>query len=126
MHSEDGKCRSECCCLVTKSFFATTWTVARQIPLSMGFSRQEYWGVLSFPSPVDCPNLGIKPVSPAVEGRFFFLVAKPSGKYIEVDTPHQILNVKVTQSCLTLQPHELDSPWNSPGQNTGVGSLSLL
>ena len=34
--------------------------------------------------------------------------------------------VKVAQSCLTLQPHGLYSPWNSPGQNTGVGSLSLL
>ena len=34
--------------------------------------------------------------------------------------------VKVAQSCLTLQPHGLYSPWNSPGQNTGVGSHSLL
>ena len=37
-----------------------------------------------------------------------------------------MVKVKVTQSCLTLQPHRLYSPWNSPGQNTGVGSLSLL
>ena len=36
------------------------------------------------------------------------------------------LIVKVAQSCLTLQPHELYSPWNSPGQNTGVCRLSLL
>ena len=34
--------------------------------------------------------------------------------------------VKVTQLCPTLQPHDLYSPWNSPGQNPGVGSLSLL
>ena len=34
--------------------------------------------------------------------------------------------VKVAQPCLTLRPHELYSPWNSPGQNTGVGSFSLL
>ena len=34
--------------------------------------------------------------------------------------------MKVTQSCPTLQPHELYSPWNSPGLNTGVGSLALL
>ena len=34
--------------------------------------------------------------------------------------------MKVTQSCLTLQAHWLYCPWNSPGQNTGVGSLSLL
>ena len=34
--------------------------------------------------------------------------------------------MKVAQSCLTLRPHGLHSPWKSPGQNTGVGSLSLL
>ena len=39
---------------------------------------------------------------------------------------HYTLYVKVTQSCLTLQHHGLYSPWNSPGQNTGVGSCSLL
>ena len=37
-----------------------------------------------------------------------------------------LCEMKVTQSCLTLRPHGLHSPWNSPGQNTGVGSLSLL
>ena len=36
------------------------------------------------------------------------------------------MKVKAPQSCLTLQPHGLHSPWNLPGQNTGVGSLSLL
>ena len=36
------------------------------------------------------------------------------------------MKVKVAQSCLTLKPHGLYSPWNSPGQNTGVGRLSLL
>ena len=36
------------------------------------------------------------------------------------------MNVKAAQSCQTLQPHGLHSPWNFPGQNTGVGSLSLL
>ena len=41
--------------------FVTLWTVARQAPLSMGFSRQEYWSGLSFPSPGDLPNSGIKP-----------------------------------------------------------------
>ena len=40
--------------------FATPWTVARQAPLSMGFSRQEYWSGLSFPSPGDIPNPGIE------------------------------------------------------------------
>ena len=42
--------------------FMTPWTVACQVPLSMGFPRQEYW--LSFPSPGDLPNPGIEPTSP--------------------------------------------------------------
>ena len=44
--------------------FATLWTVACQVPLSMGFSRQEYWSGLSFPSLRDLLDPGIKPASP--------------------------------------------------------------
>ena len=44
---------------------ATPWTVAHQAPLSMGFSRQEYWSGLPFPSSGDLPDPGIKPGSPA-------------------------------------------------------------
>ena len=43
------------------------WTVAYQAPLSMGFSRQEYWSGLPFPSPGDLPNPGIEPGSPALQ-----------------------------------------------------------
>ena len=50
--------------------FATTWTVALQAPLSVGFSRQEYWGGLPLPSPADLPNPGIEPTSPALTGGF--------------------------------------------------------
>ena len=46
---------------------ATLWTVARQTPLSMGFSRQEYWSGSPFPSPGDLPRSGIKPRSPALQ-----------------------------------------------------------
>ena len=46
---------------------ATLWTVAHQAPLSMGFSRQEYWSGLPFPSPRDLPNSGIEPRSPALQ-----------------------------------------------------------
>ena len=41
---------------------ATPWPVAREAPLSMGFSSQEYWSGLPFPSPGDLPNPGIEPV----------------------------------------------------------------
>jgi len=51
--------------------FATTRTVACQAPLSIVFSRQEYWSGLPFPPPGDLPNPGIKPVSPALAGGFF-------------------------------------------------------
>ena len=47
--------------------FATLWTVAHQAPLSMGFSRQEYWSGLPFPSPGDLPDPGIEPGSPALQ-----------------------------------------------------------
>ena len=47
--------------------FATPWTVAHQAPLSMKFSRQEYWSGLPFPSPGDPPNPGIKLASPALQ-----------------------------------------------------------
>ena len=46
--------------------FMTSWTVAYQASLSLGFSRQEYWSGLSFPSPEDLPNPGIKPGSPTL------------------------------------------------------------
>ena len=47
-------------------FFATPWTVAYQAPLSVGFSRQEYWSGLPFPSPGDLPDTGIKPGLPSL------------------------------------------------------------
>ena len=61
----------------------TSWTVVHQAPLSMKFSRQEYWKGLTFPSPGDFPYPGISPVSllhPELAGRFFTAVqpGKPS------------------------------------------------
>ena len=58
--------------------FATPWTVAHQAPLSMGFSRQEYWGGLPFPSPEDLPDPGIEPRSPALQADA--LTSEPPGK----------------------------------------------
>ena len=54
--------------------FASPWTIAYQAPPSMGFSRQEYWSGLPFPSPGDLPDPGIESTSltsPALAGRFF-------------------------------------------------------
>ena len=57
----------------------TTLSVALQIPLSMGFPRQEYQSGLPFPSLGDLPDPGIKPVSHALTGRFF--ITEPPGKH---------------------------------------------
>ena len=54
--------------------FATLWTIAHQVPLSMGFSRQEHWSGLPFPSPGDLLHPGIEPASltsPSLAGGFF-------------------------------------------------------
>ena len=58
--------------------FATLWTVTQQAPLSTGFSRQEYWSGLPFPSPEDLPNPGIETGSPALQ--VDALASEPPGK----------------------------------------------
>ena len=59
-------------------FFAITWTVAHQVPLSMGFPRQEYWSGLPFPSPEDLLDPGMELMFLALADRFF--TTKPPGK----------------------------------------------
>ena len=54
------------------------WTVAFQAPLSMGFSRGEYWSGLPFPSPGDLPNPGVEPRSPTLQADT--LLCEPPGK----------------------------------------------
>jgi len=51
------------CVLIHVQLFGFPWTVTHQVPLSMGFPRQEYWSGLTFPSPGDLPKSGIEPVS---------------------------------------------------------------
>ena len=58
--------------------FAAQWTVAYQAPLSMGFSKEEFWSGLPFPSPGDLPDPGIEPGSPALQADA--LPSKPPGK----------------------------------------------
>ena len=58
--------------------FATLWTVAYQASPSMGFSRQEYWSGLPFPSPGDLPDPGIEPWFPTLEVEA--LTSGPPGK----------------------------------------------
>ena len=82
--------------------FATPWTGAYQGPPSMGFSRQEYWSGLPYPSPGDFPDPGIEPGSPTLQadallseppGKPMFLKSNPSFALAAVfglDTPHVV------------------------------------
>ena len=101
--------------------FATPWL------LSMGFSRQEYWNELPCPPRGDLTDPGIKPqslMSAALASRFFTTSTNWEGVSLKAC---QINHVKVKVSrAECLQPYGLYSPWNSPGQNNGVGSPSLL
>ena len=62
--------------------FAIPWTAAYQAPPSMGFSRQEYWSGLPFPSPGALPDPGIEPGSPAFQA--YALTSEPPGKPLRV------------------------------------------
>ena len=96
----------------------TPWTVACQAPPSMGFSRQEYWSGLPFPSPGDLPDTGIKPESPVDSlplphlGSTLLLLSHFSHVWL----------------CATpkTKPTRLRRLWDSPGKNTGVGCHFLL
>ena len=89
--------------------FATPWTVAYQASPSMGFSGQEYWSGLPFPSPGDLPHPG--------EHKYRILKMHLKLKESKCES-HSVVSD-------SLRPHGLYSPWNSPGQNTGVGTHSL-
>ena len=67
----------------------TPWTVARQAPLSMGFSRQEYWNGLPLPSPEDFPEPRIELRSPALQVDFFFLPSACPGKPLRCQKAHE-------------------------------------
>ena len=68
-----------CACVLNHvHVFVTPQAVTRQAPLSMGFSRQEYWSKLPFPSPGDLPDPGIEPGCPALQADS--LPSEPPGK----------------------------------------------
>ena len=74
--------------------FVTPWTAARQAPLSMGFSRQEYWSGLPCPPPGDLPNPGTEPTSltsPALAGGFFTTCVTWKVPGSQEDLPDSIL-----------------------------------
>ena len=58
---------------VVSNSFETPWTITHQVPLSMGFSRQEYWSGLPCPPPGELPNPGIKPGFPTFQAILYHL-----------------------------------------------------
>ena len=96
--------------------FVTPRSVASQTPLSMGFPSQEYWSELPFPSwPKD-------PACFSCTGRRMLYRWAPRGAQINYESESESRSVVAN----SLRPGGLYSWWNSPGQNTGVGSLSRL
>ena len=91
-------CGKICAVLSHVWIFGTLWTIARQTPLSMGFSRQEYWSGLPCPPPGDLPHPGIKPESPALAGRFF--ITEPPSKPLSL-----VLRIKLLYQVLLLLTH---------------------
>ena len=110
--------------------FVTLWTVAHQVPLSMGFSRQEYWSELPFPPPGDLPNPVIEHVSltsPALGGRFFTTSAT-----WEAPTRRFAPNAKAGWAILeALAQREVDlslssvSTWTMSGPHTSANKTSI-
>ena len=89
-----------CVCSATSdlSNSATPWTVAHQAPLSMGFSRQEYWRGLPCPPPWDLPNPGIEPrslMSPALAGQFFTTSATGEALYMHISSVQSLSRVQL-------------------------------
>ena len=89
----DGQCNVLCLCSVThsRSTLCDPCTVAPQAPLSMEFSRQEYWSGLPFRSPGDLPSPRIKPASPkssALANGLF--ITEPPGKQDQCEAPPYI------------------------------------
>ena len=127
--------------------FATPWTVARQAPLSMGFSRQEYWSGLPCPPPGDLPDPGIEPRSPALQVDSF--LSEPPGSpeealsnlqtSLRLPGPSLFCHQSVSQRCSHTDPliffcffpgslshRRKEEPDHSHQGQTGAGTASAL
>ena len=105
---------------VVSDSFGTLWTVAHQAPLSMGFSREEYWNRSLFPSPGDLPNPGINPRSPALHADSLPAEPQEKPKNSGVDSLSLLQPIFPTQEPPALQtdslPTELSVQFSSVAQ----------
>ena len=127
---EECVCVCMCVCVCVShsvvSDCAIPWTVARQAPLSMEFSRQEYWSGKPFSSLGDLPNLGIKPESPALQTDS--LLSEPPGKPMGVERG-EVYRMRRGFSCRTCQvpqDHPGGSLWpcKSPSDSRSLSEIS--
>ena len=106
-------------CSVVSNSFATLWTIDHQVPLSVGFPRQEYWSGLPFPSSGDLPNPRIKSVSPALAGGFF--TTEPPEK------PPIHLVAQSVKNLPTVQEIQVPSlSWEDPLEKEMANHSSIL
>ena len=84
----------------------TEWTIACQAPLSMEFSRQEYWNGLPFPTSGDLSDPGIKSASPELAGIFFIFTIAPAGKPQKRPESHPNISGLQAQPIAMLQSHQ--------------------
>ena len=98
-----GMCVQQFSCV---QLFVTPRTAAYQAPLSVGFSREEYWSGLPFPPPGNLPNPGIKPASPTLAGRFF--TTEPPGK---AKPPQPPIQTFVKQTFTNNQAQNISCNW---------------
>ena len=95
--------------------FATPWTVAHQAPPSMGFSRQEYWSGVPFPSLGELPDPGIEPRSPALQADA--LTSEPPGK-------PSLAWISHPPSCSIPVHNRVPHPYHSQVMSDHAGLLS--
>ena len=109
---------------------ATLWTVAHQAPLSMRFSRQEYWSGLPCPPPRDLPKPGIEPVSltsPALAARFFTTSATweaPSELELETECRSWVKMISALKGALHLHPNTVGHPLSLESRTKGFSAMT--
>ena len=115
--------------LATKSCLTHATLGTYQVPLSMRFSRQGYWGGLPFPSPEDLPNQELNPGLLHCRWILSWLSHKGSPRILEwvaSPSPGDLPNPGIKPRSPTLQADSLPAEPQGKPKNTGMGSLSLL
>ena len=123
--TQSDKCVCVCVCAQSLShvqLFASPWTIAQQIPLSTGFSRQEYCSGLPFPTPGDLPHPEIEPTSRALAGEFF-TTAPPGKPSSDQQLPRKIKWRISTKLMASEQTNDIDKSHKRQSVKPGIKTL---